>query len=103
MVTKEIILEVRPMSWEENCDFEAYMDDTEKDIKTYMRKAAKWVVENVYKIDLSLLTPAEIYAVYMRTMELTHQIRNDELKNLKPSPSGSTGEEVTAQAAEKQD
>lgn len=100
MATKKIILEVRPMSWEENCDFEAYMEGSEKNIKAYMRKAARWVVENVYKIDLSLLTPAEIYAVYMRTMELTNSIRNEELKNLKPSPSGSTGEEVTAQAAE---
>ena len=100
MESKEIILEARKMSWEENCEFEAYMEGTEKDLKTYMRKAAKWVIENVYKIDLSLLTPAEIYAVYMRTMELTNSIRNEELKNLKPSPSGSTGEEVTAQAAE---
>lgn len=102
MEGKEIILEVRPMTWDENGEFEAYMEGSEKNVKEYMRKGAKWVIENVYKIELSMLTPAEIYAVYMRTMELTNNIRNDELKNLKPSPSGSTSEETTAQAAEKQ-
>lgn len=91
------------MTWEENCDYEQFMGAENPDVRVYMRKAAKWVMENVYKIELSLLTPAEIYAVYMRTMELTNAIRNEELKNLKPSPSGSTSEEVTAQAAEKQD
>ena len=102
MEGKEIILEVRPMTWDENGEFEAYMEGAEKNGKEYMRKGAKWVIENVYKIELSMLTPAEIYAVYMRTMELTNNIRNDELKNLKTSPSGSTSEETTAQAAEKQ-
>ena len=102
MEDKKIILEVRPMTWDESCSYEIFMENTSPDVKEHMRKGAKWVIENVYKIDLRLLTPAEVYAVYMRTMELTNYIRNDELKNLKPSPSGSTSEETTAQAAEKQ-
>ena len=101
MESKEIILEVRPLSWEENIALDEFMSNV-KDPVQYVRKAAPWVIQNAYKIEMTALSPAEVFAVYQRTMQLTNSIRVEEIKNLKLSPNGSASEENTVQAAENQ-
>lgn len=92
---------VRSMEWEEYVKFVDEMeskrplttaknkDDVEgisrdkRAINAYNMKAADWTMKNIYPdIDKSQYTPSELFYLYIRTMELTTRIRDDELKNL---------------------
>lgn len=99
------LLECRGMTWEENCDFDDFTQEiVSKEpnitVKQFIRKAAKWIIENVYKVDINIFTAAEVLLIYNTTKELTDVVREEEIKNLKPLVNGSEAEEATAQTAE---
>lgn len=104
------MIECRAMTWTENERFEDYIDDKVKENignitdGKYLRLASPWIMEHIYNvtnIDECGFTPAEVIAVAARTITLTGAIRDDEIKNLKSLPDGSTSEPTTAETAEK--
>ena len=115
-------LEVRNLTWDE---YERYMDEVESTkpafdekgnvagtkskeeamhlLEKFQRKAAKWVMDNVYsKFDINKFTPMEVLGIYGATMRCTKVVREDEIKNLRSSLTGSAKEPNTAKAAPKQ-
>lgn len=116
----EKTLEIRSMTWDE---YEKYLDEVEdtkpefdekgtvigktikesaKILDKYRRKAAKWVMNNVYSgFEINVFTPHEVIAIYAATMSCTKAIRESEIKNLKSSLIGSVKEPITAEAARK--
>lgn len=104
MNEKEYILEVRAMTWEESCDFEDKREEAVQKYKDSPRKVGQImvgvIIDMLYPKAKLLLTPAESLEVYHRTMQLSNLVREDEIKNLKPSSAGSTNEPVIAETAE---
>lgn len=105
MSEKEYILEVRAMTWEEYCQFEDKRIEAVQKYKDDPRKIGEamigFVVNMVYPDVFSELTPAEATAIFHRTVDLSNLVREDEIKNLKPSSAGSTNEPGIASTAEK--
>lgn len=105
MSKKEYILEVRAMTWEEHCKFEDKRIEAVQEYKDNPRKIGEtmigFVVEMMYPKVFPELTPAETTAIFRRVMDLSDAIREDEIKNLKPSSAGSTNEPGIAETAEK--
>lgn len=104
MSEKEYILEVRAMTWEESCK---YWDKRDELVKEFQDNAGSlgriligFLIDMVYPDAKSLLTPAEMMRVHNRTLELSDEVREDEIKNLKPSSAGSTNEQTIAETAE---
>lgn len=102
---KEYILEVRAMTWEESCDYEDKREEVVQKYKDNPGKVGRLmvgiVIDILYPKAKTLLTPAESMEVYHRTMQLSNAVREDEIKNLRPSSDGSTNEPVIAETAEK--
>lgn len=102
---KEYLLEVRAMTWEENCAFEDMRAEVVKEIPNNAlllgRKCIEWVINKMYPGVLEKLTPAEATAVFNTTLELSNAVRFDEIKNLKPLLPGSANGADTAKTAEK--
>lgn len=109
----ENTLEVRSMTWSE---YEQFIDEVEpskptfdgktqneetiKALSAYQRRAAKWVMDNIYSgFDINQFTPMEVLGIFSATMKCTHAVREDEIKNLKSSLLGSTKEPNTVKAA----
>lgn len=105
MSEKEYILEVRAMSWEEYCKFEDKRIEAAQEYKDNPRKIGEtmiaFVVKMMYPEVFPKITPAEATAIFHRVMDLSNAIREDEIKNLKPSSDGSTNEQLIAETAEK--
>lgn len=105
MSEKEYILEVRAMTWAEYCKCEdkrveavqKYQDDPRKIGETMIG----YVVNMMYPEAFPELTPAESTEIFHRIMQLSNLVREDEIKNLKPSSAGSTNEPGIAETAEK--
>lgn len=100
------MIECRSMTWEENAmhdDLVEELLDKEPQIsgRKVLQKMAPWVLETVYKVKVSDFTPGEIVEIYTRTKELTTHVREEEIKNLKPLPSGSANGLDTAETAVK--
>ncbi|WP_405379567.1 hypothetical protein [Phascolarctobacterium sp.] len=102
-MAKEYILELRPMTWWESCEYQDYVDGISPD--TSARKAGQllvdWVLDNIYPDAPQDITPGEAMAIYQRTLALSSTVREDEIKNLKTSSDGSTNERTTVETAEK--
>lgn len=105
MAEKEIILTVRGMTFDEYSDFLDWRDEivTEKtDTRKLGRLLVHYVFEHIYPdIDINLLTPKEAILVANRTIALSEESRDDEIKNLSSLSGGSLSAQVTAPAAEK--
>ena len=73
----------RPLPTARNKDDDEGISRDKRAINAYNMKAADWTMKNIYSdIDKSQYTPSELFYLYIRTMELTTRIRDDELKNL---------------------
>lgn len=98
------LLECRGMTWDEHGEYEefaqALAQEPNMTTKKFLREIAKWVIKNVYKVDINLFTAAEVLRIFNTTKELTDAVREEEIKNLKPLVIGSGTEEATAQTAE---
>lgn len=117
----EKTLEIRHLNWDE---YERYMDEVESAkpafdekgniaetkskteamhlLEKFQRKAAKWVMDNIYPaFDINKFTPMEILGIYGATMRCTKMVREDEIKNLRSSLTGSAKEPSIATAAQK--
>lgn len=105
MSEKEYILEVRAMTWDESCKYWDKRDELAKEYKDNVaalgRKLIGFLIDTVYPDVKGKLTPAEMMKVHNRTIELSDVVREDEIKNLKPSSDGSTNEQLIAETAEK--
>ena len=87
MATKKIDFKVRAMTIDE---FGAFLDESEKveqEVKNQTRrgfKLAKWVIENVYKVETNVvngMTPGTMFDIFMRTQRMSEKSQLDELKN----------------------
>jgi hypothetical protein len=100
---KKILLEVRGMTWDENCKFikELLPLTKDMDVAESDLMSAEWMFKNVYTgIDINTFTPGEIMAICYRTIALSSEIRQEEIKNLKPSSLGNGSEAAIVEIAE---
>lgn len=105
-MANKVLLECRPMTWEENVEYNEFSDslaDKKNKVsgKEYLKKIVPWVMEHVYGVkDVNNFSPGELMAIYTTTVSLTSNIRMDEIKNLKTSTNGSVSEANTAKTAD---
>lgn len=100
---KKMLLEVRGMTWDENCRYIKELLPLTKDMDVVESDmlAAEWLFKNVYTgIDINMFTPGEIMAICYRTIALSGEIRKEEIKNLKPSSLGNGSGAAIAEIAE---
>lgn len=87
MAVKKFALKARAMTIDE---FGAYLEESEKaetEVKNQTRRVyrlAKWVLNNVYKVDLNAvedMTPGTMFDILVRTQRMSEKSQLDELKN----------------------
>lgn len=77
---------IRSMTYDEFDVYQDFIDDLkDQGIKEDRvgRKAARWIMENIYKVDLSKtgLTPGEVMKVVTDTTEATLKVEEENEKN----------------------
>lgn len=104
MAKKEYILECRGMNFAEYLALEEvqqkYMKEHPDDTAGLGRLNAKYIMEHIYPdAPVERMTMGDVVAVAARTMALSQEVHEEEIKNLKPAFAGSTNEQATAKTA----
>lgn len=104
MAKKEYMVECRGMNFAEYMELEEaqqkYMQEHPDDKAGLGRLNAKYIMEYIYpNAPLERMTMGDVVAVAARTMALSQEVHEEEIKNLKPASVGSTNEQATAKTA----
>ena len=104
MAKKEYMVECRGMNFNEYMELEEaqqkYMQEHPEDTAGLGRLNVKYIMEHIYpNAPLERMTMGDVVAVTTRTMTLTQEVHEEEIKNLKPASIGSTDEQATAKTA----
>lgn len=106
MAKKEYMLECRGMNFAEYMELQdlqqKYQNEHPEDTAGLGRLNAKFIMEHIYPdAPLERMTMGDVVAVAARTMTLSQEVHEEEIKNLKPASAGSTNEQATAKTAVK--
>lgn len=104
MAEKEYILECRGMNFAEYMALEElqqkYQEEHPEDKAGLGRLNAKYIMEHIYPdAPVGRMTMGDVVAVAARTMVLSQEVHETEIKNLRPVSVGSTNEQATVRTA----
>lgn len=101
---KEYLLECRGMNFAEYTELEElqqkYQAEHPDDKAGLGRLNAKFIMEHIYPdAPVERMTMGDVVAVAARTMVLSQEVHEAEIKNLRPASAGSTNEQATVKTA----